>query len=436
MYKATRTLNAILAGSWAMTEDALTTLITVALRENESVEAVEARLGRPLDNTHTVSVRDGIATIPVAGPIFRYANLFTMISGGTTVDTLATDLTTALDDPAIRGIALYIDSPGGEVSGIHEFAQMVNAGKGRKPIVAYVADLGTSAAYWIATAAGEVVIDATATVGSIGVIAAMRDPSAEKSQRITFVSSQSPHKRSDPTTESGRSQIQTYLDDLAAVFVADVAAHRGVSEETVLSDFGQGGVIVGQKAVALGMADRIGSYESVLADLIQRTAPSALRARTIGASTMSGEEELQAQIAQMQERLAQQENANKAALEALATERTARIKTEAAATIEAQVRDGKLLPAEAAHYTAIYAQLAQDDLNAPLASGSRVDLLRSAFGARPQHSKTEEQLPTAQHILEPHGAAQPESADAKEQRRKTLLAMSETGRAALNGSRK
>jgi hypothetical protein len=148
---------------------------------------------------------------------------------------------------------------------------------------------------------------------------------------------------------------------------------------------------------------------------------------------MPGEEELQAQIAQMQERLAQQENANKAALAALATERTNRIKTEAAAYVEGQVRDSRLLPAEASHYTTLYAQLAQDDLNAPLAEGSRVDLLRGAFAARPQHGKADESL-SATHVLEPHGVPQPESAEAKEKRRKELLAMSETGRAALNGN--
>ena len=126
---------------------------------------------------------------------------------------------------------------------------------------------------------------------------------------------------------------------------------------------------------------------------------------------MPGEEELQAQIAQMQERLAQQENANKAALAALATERTNRIKTEAAAYVEGQVRDSRLLPAEASHYTTLYAQLAQDDLNAPLAEGSRVDLLRGAFAARPQHGKADDSLSAESHILEPYKKQSPASAE-------------------------
>src|SRR5207245_1519066 len=40
--------------------------------------------------------------------------------------------------------------------------------------------------------------------------------------------------------------------------------------DTVLADFGQGGVFVGQKAVAAGLADRVSSYEAVLATLTPR----------------------------------------------------------------------------------------------------------------------------------------------------------------------
>ena len=58
--------------TWLMTAEALDTLLAVADRQGD-VEALEARLGRPLDNTRTVSVRDGVAVIPVTGPIFRRA---------------------------------------------------------------------------------------------------------------------------------------------------------------------------------------------------------------------------------------------------------------------------------------------------------------------------------------------------------------------------
>src|SRR6185503_19749583 len=62
---------------WAITEAGLRQILEIAERSNASPEAVAARLGRPLENTRTVEVRDGVAVIPVTGPIFRYANLFT-----------------------------------------------------------------------------------------------------------------------------------------------------------------------------------------------------------------------------------------------------------------------------------------------------------------------------------------------------------------------
>src|SRR5690242_10970839 len=87
---------------WAMTEPALRQMLEIANRENPPVEAVAAQLGRPLDNTHTVTVRDGVAVIPVDGPIFRRAGLLTKLSGATSTEALAQDITTALADPAIH----------------------------------------------------------------------------------------------------------------------------------------------------------------------------------------------------------------------------------------------------------------------------------------------------------------------------------------------
>ena len=129
-------------------------LLAVADRQGDP-EALEARLGRPLDNTRAVSIRDGVAVIPITGPIMRYANLFTRISGATSTQELATDLQTALDSPQVRAIVLNIDSPGGEASGINELADMIHASRGKKPIKAYVGGTGASAAYWIASAADE-----------------------------------------------------------------------------------------------------------------------------------------------------------------------------------------------------------------------------------------------------------------------------------------
>jgi signal peptide peptidase SppA len=269
------TMAALHASHWAITADSLERMMAIAARALDepitTIEALEAKLGKAVNADALMTVRDGVATINVTGPLFRYANIFTMISGATAYATLATDLQQALDSTQIRSIILAIDSPGGEVNGSAEFANMVFAARGKKPIVAYISGLGASAAYWIASAADEVVVAPTAIVGSIGAVMAISDRTKADEARgvstIEIVSSQSPKKRLSPTSAEGQSELQLLVDNLAQVFVDAVARNRGVSADTVLADFGEGGMFVGQAAVDAGLADRVGSYEQLQAEL-------------------------------------------------------------------------------------------------------------------------------------------------------------------------
>jgi capsid assembly protease len=249
---------------WLIEAGAMEQLVAIASRLNDGPEAVATRLGRPLDNARTVQTHGRTAVIPIQGPIFRYANLFTEVSGATSLEILARDFQAALDSPTVSRIVLSIDSPGGQSCGIAEFARQIRAST--KPVIAYVGDLAASAAYWIASAADEIVASPTAMVGSIGVVMTYRPPAERPGEKPTveIVSSQSPLKRVAPDTPSGRVEAQRLVDQLAEVFVADVAAARRVSQETVLADFGQGSMKIGQYAVAARMIDRIASLQSLL----------------------------------------------------------------------------------------------------------------------------------------------------------------------------
>jgi signal peptide peptidase SppA len=259
-----RILRAITADRWAIQQDALERIVAIAQGLNDAPESLAAKLGRPLDNTRTVTRRGDAAIVPVFGPIFRYANLFTDVSGATSVETLARDFRTAVDDPSVKSVILEIDSPGGQVAGVSEFAEQVRAAASIKPIIAYVSDLGASAAYWIASAASEIVARDTARLGAIGVV--LRAVGGNKDE-IKFISGQSPNKHVAPDSDAGRAQYQAEVDKLADVFIAAVAEYRGVSVETVANDFGRGGVLVGQEAVNAGLADRLGSLESVIDEI-------------------------------------------------------------------------------------------------------------------------------------------------------------------------
>ena len=288
---------------WLIQAEALESILTIAQRHGDP-EALEAKLGRPLDNARSVTMRDGIAVIPVTGPVFRYANLFTRVSGATSTQDLSTDIQAALDNPYVRGIVLEFNTPGGEATAINELADMIHAGRARKPIKAYVDGAAASAGYWLASATDEIIVSETAILGSIGTVMSWTDARERDAKngvrQIEIVSSQSPFKRVDAATDEGRAKVQAIVDALTDVFVSAVARYRNVSTDTVLADFGQGGVLVGRAAVTAGMADRIGSLETVIAELAG-SASTTTRSNTMssksGQVTVSSTDDLRQALA-------------------------------------------------------------------------------------------------------------------------------------------
>ena len=274
-----RAWNKATSEPWAITQPALETILEIAERENEKPEAVAARLGKELQNTHTVTERDGVAVIPVTGPLFRYANIFTAISGATSYEILAQDFAVALDNPDINAIILNIDSPGGEVNGCAELANMIFAARGKKPIIAYASGDAASGAYWIASAADQVVASETSGLGSIGVVAVYRGAKPDKNAPTTIeiVSSQSPFKRLNPESDEGRAKLQTRIDAMAEVFVNTLARNRGIEAAKVLEQFGGGDILIGAHAVNAGLADRIGSLEKLIAEFSASSNPALQR---------------------------------------------------------------------------------------------------------------------------------------------------------------
>lgn len=267
---------------WCITAEAMEAMLSMAARDPLPDDEIARRMhgpkslalrnGKRREDSGRMTMHGPVAVIPIDGPIYRYADIFTRASGGVTTDSLARDLQHALDDPKVSGILLAIDSPGGEVTGINELADMIYAARSRKPIVSYIEGYGASAAYWIASAADLVVADDTALLGSIGTIMGVPDPTKRPSYRIDFVSKQSPKKKPDVTTDAGRAVIQQLVDELTDVFIAQVARNRGLAADDILAI--EGGLLVGQQAVDAGLADVLGSEEGAVSALTQGTLPT------------------------------------------------------------------------------------------------------------------------------------------------------------------
>jgi len=220
-----------------------------------------------LMGTRSATIRGSKAIIPIHGPIFSRPNILTEWLGiGMVLGDVTGDIQKVLDNPDVDSIVLDVDSPGGTVTGINEASRFIAEASKEKPITAYIGGVGASAAYWLASAADEIVLDATSRVGSVGVVVAYPNPQEGNDGYIEIVNTASPNKRPDVSTEQGKKVITAELDDLADVFIGTIAKNREVSEGTVRSDFGKGGVLVGQKAVSAGMADRLGSFEELMAE--------------------------------------------------------------------------------------------------------------------------------------------------------------------------
>lgn len=219
-------------------------------------------------SAHNIIFSDNTAILQIIGPILSHKNALSGLLNTSTIDVLTTSLQFVFESIDINAVLICIDSSGGTVSGVNELAEIIYASRGKKPMIAYVSGLCASAAYWIASACDEIVIDETASLGSIGVVSRIYDDTErmrkEGISEISIVSSQSPQKRLDIKTEEGRAQIQQQVDQIAEVFVEKVARNRNVSIEKVLTDFGQGGLLVGKYAVQAGLADRLGSLDQLI----------------------------------------------------------------------------------------------------------------------------------------------------------------------------
>lgn len=459
---------------WCITPEAHHAMLAIAARETFDADDLKAvmhgpkslalRDGKRRENaTHTEQL-GSVARIVIDGPIYRYADYFTKYSGGVTTAALAKEMQAALDDPQVHAIALIIDSPGGEATGINELADTIYQARGQKPIHAYIEGYGASAAYWIASAADVVTVDENALVGSIGTVAGYPDPSKRIKYTIDFVSSQSPKKRVDPTSTDGAAYLQSLVDDMTEVFIAKVMRNRGMTRQQVLAV--EGGMVIGQHAVTAGLADRIGSEEQTLRALsnarpMEKPTPPA---RVPGGSPVRMEDSMNwkefwgglfqsaaeaegtpiaaaieaasaappqpAPVATpdpaLADRLAELENQ-------IATQQQQAMQAAAQSFADTAVRNHQALPAEHASLVALYVRAAQDDAALPIADTSRVSSLEALVAARPQHSLTTEQVVTNAAGALPEGG---ENRPMTEERKTALLAMTPGGQAVLDRNRR
>lgn len=231
--------------------------------------------------------REGaVAVIPLHGTISPRMGMLEAMSGGASLDAFAAQFDEAMADDAVGTIVLDIDSPGGSVYGVEEMAAKIFAARGRKRVIAVANHLMASAAYYLGSAADELVISPSGEVGSIGVYTVHFDESEAMEAagvRATIVKAGA-HKAEgnpfEPLEGEALEHMQSLVDDYYAQFVRAVARHRGRSVGAVEEGFGQGRTFTADRAVQAGLVDRVASMESVLSGLLGQTKTSRRRMRS------------------------------------------------------------------------------------------------------------------------------------------------------------
>ncbi len=209
------------------------------------------------------AVVEGIAVIEIAGTLVHRGAWIGQSSGLTSYEGIAAQLQAALSDPAIRGIALDIDSFGGEVAGAFDLADRIRAARQVKPVQAFVADHALSAAYALASQADRIILPRTGAVGSIGVVAIHSDMSGALDQKgiaVTLIHAGARKVDANPyqpLPEAVRARIAGELEDLRQLFTETVAEGRGQRLDTLRALGTEAAVFRGEAAVFAGLADEV-----------------------------------------------------------------------------------------------------------------------------------------------------------------------------------
>lgn len=209
------------------------------------------------------AVVDGIAVIEIAGTLVHRGAWIGQSSGLTSYEGIAAQLQAALADPGVRGIALDIDSFGGEVAGAFDLADRIRAARAQKPVHAFVAEHALSAGYVLASQADRIVLPRTGAVGSIGVVALHTDMSGALDQKgiaVTLIHAGA-HKIDanpyQPLPEAVHDQMQRELEVVRFLFAETVAAGRGDRLTHAAAVATEAAVFRGADAIAAGLADDI-----------------------------------------------------------------------------------------------------------------------------------------------------------------------------------
>lgn len=182
----------------------------------------------------------------------------------------------AFEDSGAQAVVLLINSPGGspvQAGMINDEILRLKAIH-KKPVYAVVEETCASAAYYIAVAADAIYVDKASIVGSIGVLmdsfgfTGLMEKLGVERRLMTAGENKGFLDPFSPQTDAQKQHAQAMLNQIHKQFIDTVKAGRGKKLKETPEMF-SGLFWSGQQAIELGLADEVGTLDSVARDVIK-----------------------------------------------------------------------------------------------------------------------------------------------------------------------
>ena len=170
---------------------------------------------------------------------------------------------------AVKGVVLSVNSPGGSTTGGEALYEALRELSEKKPVVAEIRTIGTSAAYMISLSSDHIVARYNSITGSIGVL--FQFGNAEKLLEtigIEMDAVKSADLKAEPdfystATPEARAMLNTLVTDSYDWFVDLVAERRGLDAATA-RELADGRILSGHRALEEKLVDAIGGEAAAI----------------------------------------------------------------------------------------------------------------------------------------------------------------------------
>jgi signal peptide peptidase SppA len=230
-------LQSLVDSVWAMNPTTLNTLSSVVVEKviNGSVSRVKEPSAE--EEELVVEQQDGVAVLNISGVLTPQASYIDSLCGMESTLDLHQRYKELVADSSVKRIVLLVNSPGGVITGIQEFAETIYNSREVKETVAYVDVQSASAAYWLASACEHIIVQPSATIGSIGtyiLVPKNKMSDQDYTMHIFQAGKKKLYGFSDAEMTSEEEEyFSSRVQKANADFLSAVAKHRDVSVEEV-----------------------------------------------------------------------------------------------------------------------------------------------------------------------------------------------------------